>query len=153
MFYLSMTWKLLVLEFLFQLEEEDGEWILHSTVARSFFLFLWMQLKSAFFFFNTILFYSNSQSCDIYIVVSVFNSVTRHHIHPKWHNVHTKDPKSKTVLNQDSVSVKSRLQVSSNSFVNSYVYDPCATTGKIDMTCIVSNTQRLTHIFTSQQFK
>jgi hypothetical protein len=37
-----MTWKLLVLEFLFHLEEEEVEWILHSqvsTVARSFFLF------------------------------------------------------------------------------------------------------------------
>ena len=65
-------------------------------------------------------------------MVSVFNSVTHRHLHPKWHKVHAKDPKSKTVLNQDSVSVKSRLQVSSNLFVISYVPDPCANNNRKD---------------------
>jgi hypothetical protein len=74
-------------------------------VARSFFLFFWMQLKSALFF-NTILFYSDSHSCDIYTVLLVFNSMTRHHLHPEWHKVYTKNPKPFWTSTQSLCQIK-----------------------------------------------
>ena len=122
-----------------------------STVARSFFLFLWMQLKSAFFFItqiystlilNRVTYILWSQFLMAWLAAILIQSGTKFMRKIQNH--------SKPAL---KLFVKSRLQVSSHPLIISYVYDPCATTGKIDMTCIVSNIQRLTHIFTSQQFK
>jgi len=64
-----------------------------STVARSFFLFLWMQLKSAFFFITQI--YSTLILNRVtYILWSQFlMALTRRHLNPKWHKVYAKNPK------------------------------------------------------------